>query len=261
MIAAKLTRPTIVAPTLSIGDETYALWNEYFLDRGNYDWGAAGVQMVTGIPHTFTWPNKPTANDPFVTAAGVTVPTLKRYPTIEPTADQIADVDFDRSHLPLAKDSETNLRADIAAWEKEHEAFAKDDVALLLDLYSSVSAESMMVAKACPEHAVCMALPVGGRSLAFRNILIATHSTGDARTRLFRCSQLMLTKQGDMPLEKFRALVDSRFQAVDNTFSVAGQPLYWNRYEIKTAVYLFGLREAECAMPLEALLQANRGID
>ena len=60
-----------------------------------------------------------------------------------------------------------------------------------------------------------------------------------------------------MPHEKFRALVDSRFQAVDNTFSVAGQPMYWNKYEIKTAIYLFGLREAEYAMPLEALLQAN----
>ena len=102
-----------------------------------------------------------------------------------------------------------------------------------------------------------MALPVGQRSLAFRNILIATHSTGDARTRLFRCSQLFLTKKGDMSHEKFRALIDSRFQAVDNTFNIVGQPLYWNKFEIKTAIYLFGLRESEYAMPLEALLQAN----
>jgi hypothetical protein len=57
-----------------------------------------------------------------------------------------------------------NLRADIASWEKEHEKFTKDDVALLLDLYSSVSLESMMVAKACPEHALCMAMPEASRS-------------------------------------------------------------------------------------------------
>jgi hypothetical protein len=257
MIAPSSTRPAIQPPVLSIGEETYAPWNDYFLDRGNYDWGDAGVQMISGIPHVFTWPNKPSASDPFVTADGVTVPALKKYPTLAATAAQLADNTFDVRHLPLAKDSEANLRADIASWEREHDKFSKDDIALLLDLYSSVSPESMMVAKACPEHAVCMALPVGARSLAFRNILIATHSTGDARTRLHRCSQLFQTKQGDMTHEKFRALVDTRFKAVDNTFSVPGEPLYWNKFEIKTAIYLFGLREHEYAMPLEALLTAN----
>jgi hypothetical protein len=57
--------------------------------------------------------------------------------------------------------------------------------------------------------------------------------------------------------EKLRTLVDSRFQAVDNTFNVVGHPLYWNKFEIKTAIYLFGLREQEYAMPLDALLTAN----
>ena len=91
----------------------------------------------------------------------------------------MVDPDFDRSNLTLAKDSETNLRADISSWEREHETFNKCDVSLLLDLYTSVSPESMMFAKACPEHALCMALPVGSRSIAFRNILIATHSTDE----------------------------------------------------------------------------------
>jgi hypothetical protein len=53
MIPAKSTRSNL-APTLSIGDETFAPWNEYFLDRGNYDWGDAGVQMISGVPHIFT---------------------------------------------------------------------------------------------------------------------------------------------------------------------------------------------------------------
>ena len=57
--------------------------------------------------------------------------------------------------------------------------------------------------------------------------------------------------------KKLRALIDSRFQAVDNTFNIVGQPLYWNKFEIKTAVYLFGHKESEYAMPLEALPQAN----
>jgi hypothetical protein len=67
----------------------------------------------------------------------------------------------------------------------------------------------------------------------------------------------MLTKQGDLSHEKFRALVDTYFQAVDNTFNIAGEPLHWNKYEIKTAIYLFGLRDADYALPLEALLQAH----
>jgi hypothetical protein len=167
MIANKTTRAVSLAPILSIGEKTYAPWNEYFLDRGNYDWGDAGVQMVTGTPHIFTWAVKPTDMDHFVTAAGVAVPTIRRYPTVEPTTAQLADADFDPTHLPLGKDSEVNLRADKASWEREHDAFTKSDVALLLDLYSSVSLESLMVAKACPEHALCMALPVGSRSLAF----------------------------------------------------------------------------------------------
>jgi hypothetical protein len=257
MIEATSTKTAAKTPILSIGDDTFGPWNEHFMERGNYDWGDAGLQLATGRDHTFTWPRKPTPLDPFVTAAGIEVMALKRYPTIEPTADQSADPNFNLNHLPLAKDAEVNLRADIVSWEKEREAFKKDDVSLLLALYNSVSTDSMTVAKASPGHAICMALPVGARSLAFYRILVATHSTGDARTKLFRCSQLMLTKQGDLSHEKFRALVDTRFQAVDNTFNIIGEPLYWNKYEIKTAIYLFGLREADYAMPLEALLQAH----
>jgi hypothetical protein len=91
---------------------------------------------------------------------------------------------FDLSHLPLAEGLGTNLRSDIASWVKEHKAFTRDDVALLLYPYSSVFPESMMVAKACPCVQCCMVLPVGSSSVAFRNILIATQSSVDARTRL-----------------------------------------------------------------------------
>jgi hypothetical protein len=47
--------------------------------------------MISGVPHIFTWPVKPSATNPFVTADG----------------------NFDVRHLQLAKDSEANLRSDI----------------------------------------------------------------------------------------------------------------------------------------------------
>ena len=265
---SKSERPSFTQHKLSVTNNNWIRYIEYWTDQANLYYGTSGRQFCDGKPIPLKHPS-PKRNALYIhEVTGRPVPGQYIYRRINLSEQQqvtFANLDLDDQqifldNLPLTEHASAKYDRDILSHEAELDMRNAEDSSLLALLAIDVSEESTAALRLHADYAAYLHTEHRyTRSLLFRNMLEDIHKFGDASTKYHRTSTLILAKH-DPAAQSFDQWViwlNEHFAQFQVDFESDQHRGYIHCGELKSFLFLHGTDRATFRTVYDEQLRAN----
>ena len=265
---SKSERPSFTVNKLSINNNNWIRYIEYWTDQANLYYGTSGRQFCEGVPIPLKHPS-PKRNALYIhEVTGEPVPGQYIYRRInlsdaqQATLETLgpADQKIFLDNMPLTEHASAKYDRDVLSHEAELDMRTAEDSSLLALLATDISEESTAALRLHANYAAYLHTEHRyTRSLLFRNMLEDIHKFGDASTKYHRTSTLILAKH-DPTTQSFDQWViwlNEHFTQFQVDFESEQHRGYIHCGEFKSFLFLHGTDRATFRTVYDEQLRAN----